>query len=161
MDHAPIRTALAALCISLAAAALFSCSHGYAASKPVIVSGGLRLQNLLYVPDGMEPGVKYPAVLLAHGGMKGVEFPTRGWARELARRGFVVLVPQFRGQGGSEGAFEFAKGEVDDAVASVEYLGRLEYADSGRVGIAGFSHSIMWRETPRRDAVRFLEEKLK
>src|SRR3990172_2721043 len=137
MDHAPIRTALAALCISLAAASLFSCSHGYAASKPVIVSGGLRLQNLLYVPDGMEPGERYPAVLLAHGGMKGVEFPTRGWARGVARGG------------------------VDDAVASVEYLGRLEYVDSGRVGIAGFSHSIMWRETPRRDAVRFLEEKLK
>src|SRR5438309_299068 len=41
-----------------------------------------------------EPGKKYPAVVLAHGGMGGAY---AGWAEALAKRGYVAIAPCLNG----------------------------------------------------------------
>lgn len=115
------------------------CMAGYTVSEPSLVSDGLKVKNLLYQPSVLSPGRIYPGIVLNHGGMEGAEFETRGLARELARNGFVVVLPQFRGQGGSEGRFEFSGGEVDDSLAALGYLKGLDYVDAGRIGMVGYS----------------------
>ncbi len=130
------------LCFFVAAAISFligGCMAGYNVSEPSLISDGLKVKNLLYLPSGIEPGRRYPAVVINHGGSDGVEFQTRGWARELAREGFVVILPQFRGQGGSEGRFEFSGGEVDDSLAAYNFLKGLDYVDADRIGMVGYS----------------------
>lgn len=122
-----------------AVALLTACSLGYRSEGLKLVSDGLDVNNLVYLPDRLVPGVKYPAVVLCHGGYRGVEFQTKGWARELAREGFVVVLPQFRGQGGSKGRFEFAAGEVDDAEAALGYVEGMPYVEKDRVGLVGYS----------------------
>jgi dipeptidyl aminopeptidase/acylaminoacyl peptidase len=118
---------------------LLSCAHGYDTHKPVLQSDNLKINSFLYSPRPLVPGKKYPGVVLNHGGMKGAEFPVRSWGEDLASKGFVVIVPQFRVQGGSEGHFEFARGEVDDSLSALEYLKSLPYADPGRIGMVGYS----------------------
>ena len=51
------------------------CMAGYNVSEPSLVSDGLRVKNLLYRPSGMEPGRKYPAVVINHGGSGGGDRP--------------------------------------------------------------------------------------
>ena len=118
---------------------LLSCAHGYDIKKPVLQSDDLKINSILYSPRRLVPGKKYPGIVLNHGGMKGAEFPVRAWSEDLASKGFVVIVPQFRGQGGSEGHFEFARGEVNDSLCALEYLKSLPYVDPGRIGMAGYS----------------------
>ncbi len=115
------------------------CMAGYNVSEPSLVSDGLKVKNLLYQPSTLEPGRKYPGVVINHGGIEGVEFETRGLARELAVNGFVAVLPQFRGEVGSEGHFEFSGGEVDDSLAALGYLKGLDYVDAGRIGMVGYS----------------------
>jgi len=118
---------------------LSGCAAGYNKASVGLASGGLNIAGIVYTPDSMLPGVIYPAVVLNHGGVKGVEFATRSWARALAKKGYVVILPQFRGQGGSEGHMEFAGGEVDDCLAALEYIKGLPYVDKGRIGMIGYS----------------------
>jgi dipeptidyl aminopeptidase/acylaminoacyl peptidase len=130
--------------LSFIASALLSfliggCMAGYNVSEPSLVSDGLKVKNLLYQPSVLSPDRKYPGVVINHGGMEGAEFETRGLARELAVNGFVVVLPQFRGEGGSEGHFEFSGGEVDDSLAALGYLKALGYVDAGRIGMVGYS----------------------
>jgi len=125
--------------IALTSGLLSGCAIGYNVDRPVLGSGGLNVNNLLYAPDKIEPGMKYPGVVLNHGGTDGVEFTTKGWARVMARKGYVVILPQFRGQGGSGGNSDFAGGEVDDDLAALEYLKGLGYVDDGRIGMVGYS----------------------
>jgi dipeptidyl aminopeptidase/acylaminoacyl peptidase len=135
---------------------LSACAHGYRSEGVTLVSDGLKVNNLVYLPGDMAPGRKYPGLILCHGGNKGIEFTTRGWARELARKGFVVVLPQFRGQDGSEGRFEFAGGEVDDAEAALDYIDGLPYVDKDRTGVVGYSIGglVALRLAERRSGLR-------
>ena len=132
-------TASTVFILFIASCMLAGCAVGYKADRPVLESGGLKVNNILYTPSDMEPGVRYPGVVINHGGSEGVEFATKGWARALARKGYVVIMPQFRGQGGSEGQMEFAQGEVDDSLSALKYLKGLPYVDSNRIGMVGYS----------------------
>jgi dipeptidyl aminopeptidase/acylaminoacyl peptidase len=74
--------------------------------------------------------------------MQGVSAPYRAVADELARRGYVVFASSYRGQQGAEGhsqgAVEFAKGEVLDVLQLTEMARGLPYVDSLRMGIIGY-----------------------
>ena len=58
-------------------------------------------------------------------------------ARAFVRSGFATLRFNFRGTEGSEGEYDQGKGELDDALAALEWL-RERYAD-GPLWLAGFS----------------------
>jgi dienelactone hydrolase len=83
---------------------------------------------------------KYPAVLLAHGGWRGVPLAYRRLARALAPEGYVVYAPEFRGQGRSEGDREYARGEVLDLLSALEVVKKLEDVDEKRIGLVGGEH---------------------
>ena len=58
-------------------------------------------------------------------------------ARAFARSGFATLRFNFRGTEGSEGEFDNGRGELDDALAALQWL-RSHYPD-GPLWLAGFS----------------------
>jgi dipeptidyl aminopeptidase/acylaminoacyl peptidase len=98
-------------------------------------SQGRRLLAWLAVPSTPGP---HPAVLFAHGGFSlGVgDFDD---ARPFVQAGFVVLMPTWRGENGNPGEFERYYGEVDDALAALDYLANVPGVDPKRLFAAGHS----------------------
>lgn len=86
-------------------------------------------------------GVARPALVWAHGGFGGIG-PSQ-WESERVRAfldaGFVVMSPSWRGECDNRGRFELFYGEVDDALAAIDYVAALPYVDASRVYIAGHS----------------------
>lgn len=108
---------------------------------------GTPIAGILYKPVGYQPGTRYPAVILAHGGPEGqIALSAAPWSMFLADQGYVVLEPNFRGSTGYGERFRNANvedsggGEIDDIAASVKYLVDAGLADPKRVGISGGSH---------------------
>lgn len=86
----------------------------------------------------------YPAIVLAHGSERGVTEPFREIVYEFARRGYVAMAPSFRGHRGvegiSQGAKEYAKGEVLDLLQAAQLMRKLPYVNSLRMAVVGFDH---------------------
>jgi dipeptidyl aminopeptidase/acylaminoacyl peptidase len=105
---------------------------------------GLRLRGILFEPapkrfaDG-----RHPAIVFNHGGVSGISRDVIARARELARRGYVVFTPSYRGEDGSDGRIEVAHGEVDDVLGAFEILAARSDVDSTRIGMLGSSHGAL------------------
>lgn len=115
-------------------------------------SGNLRIQAHLYKPDGDGP---FAAVIYNHGSRNGrerAENPYPYIGRMLTRAGYVVLVPERRGYGKSDGEIWWKEvgndrsrviarlqAETDDVLASVDYLRSLPYVDTKRLAVMGWS----------------------
>jgi dienelactone hydrolase len=115
-------------------------------------SGSLRIQAYVYKPDGEGP---FPVVIYNHGTRNGSErvpspFPYVG--KMLTRAGYVVLVPERRGYGKSDGAMwrqevggdqsrliPRLQAETDDVLAGIDYLRGLSYVDTKRLAVMGWS----------------------
>ena len=116
-------------------------------------SGKLRIHAFLYKPEGDGP---FPVVIYNHGARTGR--PRRPEPNEyigslLTRAGYVVLIPDRRGYGDSEGPtlagairndmgqrfVARVEAETDDVFAAVDYLRTLTFADTKRIGIMGYS----------------------
>jgi dipeptidyl aminopeptidase/acylaminoacyl peptidase len=105
---------------------------------------GTPVPALLFQPQVEEPG---PAVLLIHGGpdwlFQMTWYPLMTY---MASRGWVVLVPNYRGSTGYGRAwqlasrFDFGGVDRDDVTAGAHYLAREKLADPGRIAITGRSH---------------------
>lgn len=103
-------------------------------------SGGLTVQGFLFLPEGTGAG---PAVIFNHGGVSGVSADMKRRSVDLARLGYVVLTPSYRGEDGSEGVVEVAAGEVDDVLAAAEILSRHPRVDASRIAVTGSSHGAL------------------
>src|SRR5712691_9799094 len=147
-------TRLLGIFLCLVAAAAHSQSPADSAYTEVFYrSGSLRIQAYLYKPYGDGP---FPDVIYNHGSRAGRErraVPFEYIGRLLTRAGYVVLVPERRGYGGSDGPtwseevgndrgqrfIARLQGETDDVLAAREYLRTLPFADPKRIGIMGWS----------------------
>lgn len=94
---------------------------------------GITLSGTLFRPT--QTG-KRPAVLCLHGfaDSSSEMLPV---CENLAHLGYVALALDFRGCGRSTGRAEFARGEVQDALAALAYLRRQEFVDAQRIGVFG------------------------
>lgn len=100
-----------------------------------------------YVTPDPKDGKRRPAVVWAHGGFGGLS--EAYWQKHPASNdqtpkafldaGFVVMLPAWRGENDNPGRFELFYGEVDDAVAAVDYVAKLPYVDPNRVYMVGHS----------------------
>lgn len=141
--------------------AVFSCiaaatAHGQSAestySEVFYPSGSLRIQAYLYKPDGDGP---FPVVIYNHGSRDGRErasVPFQYVGKMLTRAGYLVLVPERRGYGKSDGSMWWQEAgndqsrliarlqaETDDVLAAIDYLRTIRFADASRMGIMGWS----------------------
>jgi len=110
-------------------------------------SDGLRIDALLTVPSGKPPKGGWPAIVLNHGYVPPAVYRTTeryvAYVDAFARAGFVVLKPDYRGHGRSEGTARGASywnpdyiTDVLNAVASLQQDSRV---NAGRIGMWGHS----------------------
>jgi dipeptidyl aminopeptidase/acylaminoacyl peptidase len=123
-----------------------------------------NIQGWLIPPAKVEPGKKYPMIVLIHGGPSGVttsEWPASfGMARAiiaaLSTRGYYALLPNPRGSYGQGEDFtlanvkDFGGGDLRDDLAGVHAAAKKYPIDPNRLGVTGWSYGgfmTMWTVT--------------
>ena len=109
---------------------------------------GAEIQSLLVKPPGFDPSVKYPGLVLVHGGPQSAwddSWSYRWNAQMFASHGYVVFMTNFHGSTGYGQKFvEEISGDwggacYQDVMMATDYLENLPYVDKTRVGAAGAS----------------------
>ena len=125
---------------------------------------GSNIQGWLVPPAKIDPGRKYPMVVLIHGGPSGVttsEWPasfgmSRAIIAALSTRGYYVLLPNPRGSYGQGEDFtranmkDFGGGDLRDDLAGIDVAIKKYPIDPNRLGITGWSYGgfmTMWTVT--------------
>jgi dipeptidyl aminopeptidase/acylaminoacyl peptidase len=104
------------------------------------VSDGLRVKARAFWPAGKGP---FPGVVFGHGGVDGLSDSSIRRCRELAKAGFAVFAPSYRGEDGSQGTIEVAKGEVNDVLNGLEVFKQDPKLDPAQVAMMGTSHGAL------------------
>jgi len=109
-------------------------------------SDGLEIPAYLTLPKGVAPK-NMPLLVIPHGGPWGRDvWSTNPFAQFFANRGYVILMPNFRGSTGygkkflDAGNHEWGRKMQDDITWGVKYLVAEGIADPKRVGILGISY---------------------
>lgn len=117
-------------------------------------SGELRISGIINVPKGEGP---WPVLILNHGYIDPAVYTNgRGLKREqdyLARRGYVVIHPDYRNHAESDDDPEtdrrFRLGYTEDVINAIHAVraAQLPYADAERIGMLGHSMGggIAWQ----------------
>jgi len=131
---------------------------GFSAYLYAYDSAGLRVHALVAVPDSLPPGSGYPVVIANHGHHPdppnyGVTADGKDWRpgdyyrripELFVSRGFMVVMPDFRGHNSSEGR-EFTEGMLESSYYTEDVLNllgglrRLDNADQDSLFMWGHS----------------------
>ena len=115
-------------------------------------SDNTEVEGLLTYPVGYQPGLRYPLLLVIHGGPMGVFTQTfDGTATQypvaaFASQGYAVLRPNPRGSSGYGQKFRYANyhdwggGDYRDVMSGVDRVIALGVADQDRMGVMGWSY---------------------
>jgi dipeptidyl aminopeptidase/acylaminoacyl peptidase len=112
----------------------------------------LTQYGVLVTPSRRPKGVRYPLLLYVHGAAFGVPTYAVPWLAGMAREGYVIIGPAFRGEDlfatyaplkgleyKCDGEIENLDGEVDDALSAVSGARKLSFVSQGKFGIIGHS----------------------
>ena len=123
-------------------------------------SDEFRIQGWLLYPRDYHPNLRYPMVVLVHGGPASAsraQWPSAFYNTSvLSSAGYFVLYPNPRGSFGQGEAFtranvkDFGYGDLRDILAGVDEVVKTLPVDPDRVGITGWSYGgfmTMWAVT--------------
>ena len=106
----------------------------------IFPSGGLSLEGILAVPEGMGP---FPTVIVCH------PHPLYGGSMDnnvvdslsetLTQASLVSFKFNFRGVGRSQGESGQGIGEQEDVEAAISFISTVKEVDAKRIGLAGYS----------------------
>ncbi len=121
----------------------------------VYPSEGLKVKGFLFLPASKDP---LPLVVFNHDGTSGVSKEHKLSSARLAKQGYAVFAPSYRGEDGSDGVVEVAGGEVKDVLNAVPLLAQVKGIDAERLAFVGASHGALISvlaaaDNPRCDAV--------
>jgi len=114
--------------------------------------GDLDLNAWMVKPPDFDPSREYPVLMYVYGGPGSQTVTHRwnayngAWFQMLAQNGYIVVSVDNRGTGARGEAFkkmtylELGKYETIDQIDAAKYLGDLDYIDSERIGIFGWSY---------------------
>lgn len=114
--------------------------QGVSIRRWTYLSDGLRVKGELYLPSG---GKKLPLVVFNHDGISGISSEHRRSSIRLAKAGYVVFSPSYRGEDGSQGVVEIAKGEVRDVLACLPLLKAHPRVQKDKIALVGASHGAL------------------
>lgn len=113
-------------------------------------AGHAALETTIFKPSGGGP---FPLVVFNHGKERGdprAQERSRplAFARELVRRGYVVVAPNRRGFAGSGGHYiehgceveENGLAQARDVTATIDFMARQHYVDAAHIVVAGVSY---------------------
>lgn len=103
-------------------------------------SDGLKVKGLLFLPHSPTP---LPLVMFNHDGIEGISEAHKLACARLARAGYAVFAPSYRGEDGSEGQVEVAAGEVRDVLNVLPLLAQTPGIDRRHVALIGVSHGAL------------------
>lgn len=103
-------------------------------------SGNLRIRGRLFLPNGT---ARVAGVIYNHGGVSGLSNLAARRCRELALAGLAVFASSYRGEDGSDGKVEVAKGEIDDVLAGYNWFKTHPRVDAKRIAQFGTSHGAL------------------
>lgn len=107
-------------------------------------SQGLDCAAWYYVPAGLKPGEKRPAIVMAHGFSAVKEMYLDNYASKFAAAGFVVLVFDYRYFGGSAGeprSMLLWPEQIMDYRNAITWAALQPQVDPQRIGVWGTSYS--------------------
>lgn len=113
--------------------------------------GSTDLYYRLVKPTNFDSTKKYPVIVYVYGGphaqMVENKWNTGGlWQHYMAEQGYVVFTVDNRGSGNRGKAFETiihrncGVAEMADQMKGVEFLKSLDYVDTDRIGVSGWSY---------------------
>ena len=109
-------------------------------------SEGYKIYSLLTVPQGEKPKNGWPVVIFNHGYIPPDQYVTTeryiAYTDAFSRNGYILLRPDYRGHGNSEGQPEGAYGSnayTIDVLNAVSSIKKYKDADPDRVGMWGHS----------------------
>ena len=110
------------------------------------VSDGLTLRGLLTVPDGQKPQGGWPVILLNHGYIPPREYSTTVSYENIvsffASNGYIVFMPDYRGNGQSPGTPEqpyISPAYVTDSLNALASIRKYKDANPNKIGVFGHS----------------------
>ncbi len=122
---------------------------------------GVRGDAVLTRPAGFRPGVRYPLVVVLHGGPTSASIESFDQLAELmAARGWLVLEPNYRGSDNLGARYQGAiagdklRGPGDDIDAAIAAVRRLGIVDDSRLAVSGWSYGAglaLWMIEHRHD----------
>lgn len=122
-------------------------------------SDGLKIYALLTIPKGDKPERGWPVIVFNHGYIPPEQYRTTeryvAYVDALARSGYIVLRPDYRGHGDSEGVPEgayYSPAYTVDVLNAVTSIKRYPDSNPERVGMWG--HSLGGNITLRSIVVR-------
>lgn len=109
-------------------------------------SDGLKIFGLLTIPVGENPEGGWPAIIFNHGYIPPNQYVTtqryEDYVDGLAKSGYVVFKPDYRGHGNSEGQAEgnyFSPGYVIDVLNATASVKKLTEVNPDKIGMWGHS----------------------
>jgi dipeptidyl aminopeptidase/acylaminoacyl peptidase len=108
--------------------------------KVTYMSEGLKVKGYLAVPEAHVP---CPGLIYCRGGIRKVGMVRIRRIVSMARRGFVVFAPFYRGNEGGEGREDFAGEDRFDVHHALPLLRSLEEVRPGPISLIGFSRGAV------------------
>lgn len=109
-------------------------------------SDGLKIFALLTVPNDNKPKNGFSVIIFNHGYIQPEQYQTTeryvAYVDVFARNGFIVLKPDYRGHGNSEGKPEgayYSPAYTTDVLNAVSSIKKFKDVDSNKIGMWGHS----------------------
>jgi len=111
---------------------------------------GAIIEGVLHKPTNYDPSVKYPLMVVIHGGPTGIDTPTPAPSYvypilQWLDKGCLVLRPNYRGSAGYGETFRslnvknLGVGDMWDVMSGVDYLDKKGMIDKTKMGSMGWS----------------------